>query len=563
MATTRESIRESWFSKSTPSPDTVIHVDGRPFHLIQKLMATKSGKLASLIQQNQNEQPPLSYSLTDIPGDFTTFEQVSRFCSGLGAKLSSNNIVPLICVAHYLEMTDQHSPDNLLNKASSFFQVNVIPHWNECIKALIGTAKDNVFEQALHLGLVEACANSLVAKARLNPQVLGEPLVDQNPTAKRRIFAFDSMESNDLSALPLGLYAPIISTMIQVGVRLEYVAGSIFRYLNKHANLGCIEGEWHDDHQVYEKRFRGDVIETLEKLLPDEAGLIPCQLLSQMLQSAIALQASSNCRHALEIRLGNQLEEAKIEDLLIHSYGYSKELKYDIECVERVLKAFLAKCASSRLNRTSMIKVTELVEEFLVKITNEEELSKDKFIALTKTSEEMLLSNQNYVGLDRIYHAIDIYLDKHRNLTESEREEVCQVLDFYKMSPEACTHASQNKRLPMRVVVHALFVGQLHLREAIINKLEHSEYGGSQEDNEDRVVNDDYSDEARMEMERMDDRVVELEIECSKMKNQITDKCRPKEKFTVWKKLKRKFGCASDSSLEQNCHIEKKRRPGN
>ncbi|KAK9125709.1 hypothetical protein Scep_014555 [Stephania cephalantha] len=301
--------------------------------------------------------------------------------------------------------------------------------------------------------------------------------------------------------------------MIQVGVNSEYVAGSIFRYLNKHANLGNIEGECHDDDQLYEKSFRGDVIETLEKLLPDEAGLIPCQSLSQMLQSAIALRASSNYRHALKIRLGNQLEDAKVEDLLIHSYGYSKELKYDIECIERVLKAFLAKCTTSPLNSTGMIKVTDLVEEFLMKIANEE-LSKNKFIALTKTSKEILLSNQTTRGLDRVYHAINNYLDKHRNLTESEQEEVCQVLDYYVQDVPGSMHTCFAEQA-------AATARQLHLREAIINKLQHSEYG-SQEDDEDRMVNDDYSDEARMGMEKMDDRAVELENECSKMMKQIT-----------------------------------------
>ncbi|KAL3622351.1 hypothetical protein CASFOL_033762 [Castilleja foliolosa] len=68
---------------------------------------------------------------------------------------------------------------------------------------------------------------------------------------------------------------------------------------------------------------------------------------------------------------------------------------------------------------------------------------------------------------DGIYRALDIYLDKHRHLTESEREKVCRVLDCNKLSGEACEHASRNERLPLRVVVHMLFVVQLKLREEV------------------------------------------------------------------------------------------------
>ncbi|KAF5824124.1 putative NPH3 domain-containing protein [Helianthus annuus] len=39
--------------------------------------------------------------------------------------------------------------------------------------------------------------------------------------------------------------------------------------------------------------------------------------------------------------------------------------------------------------------------------------------------------------LDGVYEAIDVYLNKHKHLTESEREEICAVLDCNKMSPEA------------------------------------------------------------------------------------------------------------------------------
>lgn len=40
-------------------------------------------------------------------------------------------------------------------------------------------------------------------------------------------------------------------------------------------------------------------------------------------------------------------------------------------------------------------------------------------------------------------------------------------MDCQKLSLEACTHAAQNERLPLRVVVQVLFFEQLQLRTSI------------------------------------------------------------------------------------------------
>lgn len=55
-------------------------------------------------------------------------------------------------------------------------------------------------------------------------------------------------------------------------------------------------------------------------------------------------------------------------------------------------------------------------------------------------------------------------LQAHPNLDEIEREKVCSVMDPLKLSYEARVHASQNKRLPVQIVLHALYYDQLKLR---------------------------------------------------------------------------------------------------
>lgn len=55
-------------------------------------------------------------------------------------------------------------------------------------------------------------------------------------------------------------------------------------------------------------------------------------------------------------------------------------------------------------------------------------------------------------------------LQAHPHLDEIEREKVCSVMDPLKLSHEARVHASQNKRLPVQIVLHALYFDQLKIR---------------------------------------------------------------------------------------------------
>lgn len=54
-------------------------------------------------------------------------------------------------------------------------------------------------------------------------------------------------------------------------------------------------------------------------------------------------------------------------------------------------------------------------------------------------------------------------------MDEIEREKVCSVMDPLKLSYEARVHASQNKRLPVQIVLHALYYDQLKLRSGVVD----------------------------------------------------------------------------------------------
>lgn len=106
-----------------------------------------------------------------------------------------------------------------------------------------------------------------------------------------------------------------------------------------------------------------------------------------------------------------------------------------------------------------MQEVTKTVDAFIGEIASDVELGVSKFAgvagALPKSARRFD---------DDLYRAVDIYLKAHPGLDEIEREKVCSVMDPLRLSYEARLHASQNKRLPLQVVLHALCYDQLKLR---------------------------------------------------------------------------------------------------
>jgi hypothetical protein len=97
------------------------------------------------------------------------------------------------------------------------------------------------------------------------------------------------------------------------------------------------------------------LVEGIVRMLPSQQDAVSCNFLLQLLQSACQLGVGLTCRTELERRIGLQLEQASVHDLLIPSstssssspthnnttstQGYS----YDIDIVQRIFDHFLLK----------------------------------------------------------------------------------------------------------------------------------------------------------------------------------------------------------------------------
>lgn len=129
-------------------------------------------------------------------------------------------------------------------------------------------------------------------------------------------------------------------------------------------------------------------------------------------------------------------------------------------------------------------------------------------------------------------------------MTDSEKEQICRLVNCQKLSLEASTHAAQNERLPLRVVVQVLFFEQLKLRTSVAgwffasDNLENSQ---NQSGNLALIRNDgNTTSNPILAFDTMKERVSELEKECLSMKQELEKMMKSK---VSWNMILKKFSC--------------------
>lgn len=166
--------------------------------------------------------------------------------------------------------------------------------------------------------------------------------------------------------------------------------------------------------QEHEKRV---MLETIVSLLPREKNAISVSFLSMLLRAAIYLETTVACRLDLEKRMGLQLGQAVLDDLLIPSFSFTGDTLFDVDTVQRIMMNFLDyEMDGTRLcynaddefvspPTSDIERVGKLMEDYLAEIASDRNLSISKFISLAE-----LVPEQSRITEDGMYRAIDIYL---------------------------------------------------------------------------------------------------------------------------------------------------------
>ncbi|KAM7526891.1 hypothetical protein LguiA_016793 [Lonicera macranthoides] len=548
----------TWLCLSGLPSDVIIEIGEISFHLHKFPLLSRSRALENLIGDSSDDEKKCEdlkrciLELRDIPGGAQAFLLVAKFCYGTKIELTAMNVVGLRCAAEYLQMTEDCGEGNLITQTESFLN-EVFCNWVDTIKAL--ETCEEVIPYAEELHIVSRCINSLAMKTCADPTLLSWP-VSGNPgdtvlwngirTSSKPHHVSEDWWYEDVSCLSLPLYRRLILAIGARGMKPERIAGSLVYYAHKYLPLSGRQSSFQNGNHAGPGSFPSEadqrtLLEVIVELLPNQKGVIPTKLLLRILRTSMILHASLSCREALEKWVGAQLDNAVLEDLLIPNMGYSVETLYDIDCVQRIVEHFMlvdrdvsddtsSDCLldegqligdSNSLNPLTF--VANLVDSYLAEVAPDVNLKLMKFESLAALIPEYARPVD-----DGIYRAIDIYLKAHPWLTDSEREQLCRLMNCQKLSLEASTHAAQNERLPLRVIVQVLFFEQLRLRTSVAgwffvsDNLENSQNSSG---NLVALTRDNHgTTEGENSILRVDDmreRICELEKECLSMKQQV------------------------------------------
>jgi hypothetical protein len=308
--------------------------------------------------------------------------------------------------------------------------------------------------------------------------------------------------AEDLAVLRIDFYQRVLAAMRSRGLRYESIGGALMHYAHrslkglhrKHGGRemfknGQQQKKVHDTTTAIEHEQR-ILVETIVSLLPPERNTASCTFLFGLLRTAIILDTTIACRLDLERRIGQQLEQATLDDLLIPSFSYTGDTLFDVDIVQRIIVCFLQQNDNEDANdphtvyesdggmgsptQSSLMKVAKLLDSYLAEIAPDANLKLSKFIQLAE-----LLPEYARVVDDGLYRAIDIYLKAHPSLNDLDRKKLCKLMDVQKLSQEACTHAAQNERLPVQIMVQVLYFEQLRLRAAINGSFADNDHGHS------------------------------------------------------------------------------------
>lgn len=148
-------------------------------------------------------------------------------------------------------------------------------------------------------------------------------------------------------------------------------------------------------------------------------------------------------------------------------------------------------------------------------------------------------------------------MQAHPFLSAREREELCNVIDYQKLSIDACAHASQNERLPLRVVLQVLFFEQVQLRTALAGCLHvldtESALAGpvaAPSDMTGQIVQRDgwvtivrENQVLKVDLENMRSRVGELEQEFSRIKEEMKKVTNSQNSNSSHRTIGQRIGC--------------------
>ncbi|KAL5553005.1 hypothetical protein UlMin_040406 [Ulmus minor] len=508
-----------------------IHINSQEtFFVNEKTLSSYSERLKKIVKQERRRTQikNLNIEFDDFPGGPNGFELVSRFCHNNGRiTITATNVSLLYCSAVFLGMTEKISTLNLLNQTETVLEGMFYWSWKEVLECL--KSCESFFSQADSSGLLEKLIFALLAKIAQNSDsslITTSPSSSSSPETTSG-FRFSSSCKNstpesiklssstkawwfdDLTILPpkiiekfiqsLGAYMSDNNSLILTKFLLHYLKLSPHRkgysLSSKSDFIGLAETAVHGVTSAGKKAFS-------------------CRSLFWVLRILSGFGLGKESKLGLERLIGEALDEAKLDDVLVSGNNSGV---YDVNLVIRLVRLFVN---SDGLSLHKLKKVGRLLDKYLGEISPDQNLKISKFLGVAES-----LPDSARDSFDGVYRAIDIYLESHPTLPFEERSKLCRCLNYEKLSFESCKDLAKNPKIPPRIAMQALISQQskvatkefenLSPREAIDHTISHN--SGDNYESFSEVKED-----VKLNLQRMQKRVVELEKVCREMKGQMS-----------------------------------------
>ncbi|XP_030974459.1 BTB/POZ domain-containing protein DOT3 isoform X3 [Quercus lobata] len=453
IADSLEKREHSRFLTSQIPTDLSIQVQEITFNVHKYPLVSKCGYIGQLELQPSISNYGYNINLENFPGGSETFEIILKFCYGLPLDLNPNNIASIRCASEFLEMTEEFEDGNLISKTEAFLTFVVLCSWKDTITVL--KSCEALSPWAENLQIVRRCCDSLAWKASRKNSSTGDAVHEEG-------WWFD-----DIAILRIDHFRRIITAIRAKGTTPEIIGKCIMRYAERwlpgmDMEIEGVRGYGHGKNElqfsicsqkeeggIAHSKEQKAIIESLISMLPPQQEAVSCKFLLQMLKMAMVYSATPALISELEKRVGMMLEDASVNDLLIPSYKNFDKGKltnspeqctmHDIDVVQRIVEYFL-------------------MHEQQQQQQQQQQKSGKCNIKNVRTCH------------DGLYRAIDTYLKTNRSLSEHDQRRLCKVMNCEKLSLDACMHAAQNDRLPLRTIVQVLLSEQLKMREEMLDK---------------------------------------------------------------------------------------------
>ncbi|CAL9768616.1 unnamed protein product [Musa acuminata subsp. burmannicoides] len=475
---------------SDVSSDLTVEVGTSSFALHKFPLVSRSGRIRKLISDAKNSKVT-RINLHGTPGGAEAFEIAAKFCYGINTELNPSNVAMLRSAAHYLEMTEEFAEKNLELRTEIYLKEAVIPNIVNSITVLHHC--ESLLPVAEEINLINRILTAVATTVCKEQLTSGLSKLDHSLPHKPAMAGVEPPKDwwgKSLAVLSLDFFQRALSAMKSKGLKQETVSKILINYAQSSLqgltlrDMQSSKGGFSDADMLKQQKI---VVETIVALLPSQSrrSPVPMAFLSGLLKTATVVSASTICRADLERRIGLQLDQAILEDVLIpaaNAHGGCQSSLYDTESVARIFSIFLNleedeedggrlreerdgcyELDSPRSPKQSaIVKVSKLLDSYLAEVALDSNLTPSKFIALAE-----LLPDHARVVNDGLYRAVDIFLKVHPNIKDSERYRLCKTIDCQKLSQEACSHAAQNERLPIQMAVQVLYLEQIRLRNVI------------------------------------------------------------------------------------------------